>query len=69
MERVETRKPNKEWYLKGMKKLGELFTRPNVKQKGKDLETLRRGMIRNVMCSGSEREWSKLIRILLVTSV
>ena len=31
---------NKEQYLEEKRRLGRLFTRPNVKQKGKDLETL-----------------------------
>ena len=32
------------------KKLGGMFNRPNVKQRGKGLEALCDGMIRNVMC-------------------
>ena len=36
-------------------------------QKGKDLETLCSGMIRNVMCLRLQRGWSKLIRILLMS--
>ena len=35
---------------KQRKKLGGLFTRPNVTQKGKDLETLCSEIIRNEMC-------------------
>ena len=37
------------------------------KHKGKDLETLCSGMIRNAMCLRLQRGWSKLIRILLVS--
>ena len=59
---------SKDQYLEAKKKVRRLFNRPNVKQKVKDLEILPRGMIRNVICLSLQRGWSKLIRILLVSS-
>ena len=53
---------------KKRKRLGGLFNRENVKKKGKNLETLYEGMIRNVMCLRLQRGWSKLVSILLVKS-
>ena len=50
IERSETGK-HKEKYLKAKARVreGRLFTRPNVKQKGKDSATLRGGMTRERM--------------------
>lgn len=51
------------------KNLGGLFTRPNGKQKRKDLERSRGKFIRNMMRSRLQRGWSQLFRILFVSSV
>ena len=40
---------------KQTKNPGGLFTKPNLKQKGKDLETLCEGVIRNMLCLRLQR--------------
>ena len=54
---------------KKIKKLSRIFTKPNVKQKRKDLETVWGEMIRYMMCLRLQRGWSKPIRILSGSSV
>ena len=41
--------------MKQRKRLGKLFTTANERQKGNDLETLCRGMIRNLMFKNPTR--------------
>ena len=40
-----------------------MFSRPNGKQKGKTLETLSSGIIRNAMCLRLQRGWSTYLLI------
>ena len=47
--------------LRQRKRIGKLFTQPNVRQKGKDLETTCRGVIRNLMCLRIQRGWMLLV--------
>ena len=47
--------------LKQRKRIGKLFTQPNVRQKGKDLETTCRRIIRNLMCLRIQRGWMLLV--------
>ena len=46
----------------------QLFTWPNVKKKGKDLEMLWRAIVQNVMYLQLQRGWSKPIRTLLMSN-
>lgn len=50
------------------RRLGGLIVRPNLTQKGKDLEIICGGTVKNVKYLRLQRGWSKLTRILLASS-
>ena len=69
MERVEQGNIWKEKHLEGNKNARRTVYQAKCKKKGKDLETLYSGMIRNVKhLRVVQKGWSKVIRILLVKS-
>ena len=64
---VETRQ-HKDKYLEAKKKAKRTVYQPKCKAERKKFEMFCHVMIKNVMCLRLQREWSKVISILLVSS-